>query len=290
MDAEGRDATAARCGARQRGLAGRRADSGFKCACADMREHCKPSLSRAANPRRRHDVFAQKTQSDTSVSAALRRSTEADVRTCKGTKPYLRNGGEQQGSVRARTSIVRSTSMGALRRGRVVEMGIDMGWVVRLGREEWQRFTYERPEGSPLQLLGSVAQGAGIGALAVDEDGNYLQVNGDHVSPIKQRPAAPSRRSSQDIQLDSGAAHPTGTLSRARRSGQTQATGSFRRRCEDRSCLVAVTRPSQRAAVATQSQKRPVARAGRRSCDVQSFLLRDQIRWCAPSSPSTRRA
>ena len=61
-------------------------------------------------------------------------------------------------------------------------MGIDMDWVVRLGREEWQRFTYERPEGNPLRLLGSVVRGAGMGALAVDEDGNYLQVNGDHVS------------------------------------------------------------------------------------------------------------
>lgn len=63
-------------------------------------------------------------------------------------------------------------------------MGIGMDWVVRLGREEWQRFTYERPEGHPLRLLGSVARGAGMGALAVDEDGNYLQVNGDHVSPL----------------------------------------------------------------------------------------------------------
>lgn len=63
-------------------------------------------------------------------------------------------------------------------------MGIDLDWVVRLGREEWQRFTYERPEDSPLRLLGSVTRGAGMGALAVDEDGNYLQVNGDHVSQL----------------------------------------------------------------------------------------------------------
>lgn len=63
-------------------------------------------------------------------------------------------------------------------------MGIDLDWVVRLGREEWQRFTYERSEGNPLRLLGSVTQGAGMGALAVDQDGNYLQVNGDHVSPL----------------------------------------------------------------------------------------------------------
>jgi hypothetical protein len=74
--------------------------------------------------------------------------------------------------------------LGTARRGRVVEMGIDMDWVVRLGREEWQRFTYERPESNSLRLLGSVTRGAGMGALAVDEDGNYLQVNGDHVSPL----------------------------------------------------------------------------------------------------------
>jgi hypothetical protein len=51
--------------------------------------------------------------------------------------------------------------LGIVRRGRVVEMGIDMDWVVRLGREEWQRFTYERSEGNPLRLLGSVTKGAG---------------------------------------------------------------------------------------------------------------------------------
>jgi hypothetical protein len=63
-------------------------------------------------------------------------------------------------------------------------MGIVMDWVVRLGRDEWQRFTYERSDDNPLRLLGSVAQGAGMGALAVDEDGNYLQINGDHISPL----------------------------------------------------------------------------------------------------------
>ncbi len=78
-------------------------------------------------------------------------------------------------------------------------MGIDMDWVVRLGREEWQRFTYERFEGDSLRLLGSVSQGAAMGALAVDEDGNYLQVNGDHVSPLNDgqlRRAVASARTS----------------------------------------------------------------------------------------------
>lgn len=47
--------------------------------------------------------------------------------------------------------------LGISRRGRGIEMGMDMDWVVRLGREEWQRFTYERSENNPLRLLGSVA-------------------------------------------------------------------------------------------------------------------------------------
>jgi hypothetical protein len=70
------------------------------------------------------------------------------------------------------------------RRGRVVEMGTDMDWVVRLGRQEWERFTYERPASDSLCLLGSVSQGAGMGALAEDQDGNYLQINGDHVASL----------------------------------------------------------------------------------------------------------
>lgn len=57
-------------------------------------------------------------------------------------------------------------------------------WQVRLGAQEWQRFTYPRPEGDPLQLLGSVRRGARIGALAITPDGQYLQVNGDHLSTL----------------------------------------------------------------------------------------------------------
>jgi hypothetical protein len=57
-------------------------------------------------------------------------------------------------------------------------------WVVRLGREEWMRFTYERPDDHALQLLGSVTRGPQTGALAVDQDGQYLQVNGDYTSPL----------------------------------------------------------------------------------------------------------
>lgn len=57
-------------------------------------------------------------------------------------------------------------------------------WFVRLGQTEWQRYTYAREAGDPLQLLGSVRRGARIGALALTAEGEYVQVNGDHVSPL----------------------------------------------------------------------------------------------------------
>lgn len=72
-------------------------------------------------------------------------------------------------------------------------------WVVRLGRDEWMRFTYERPVGHALQLLGSVTRGPQTGALARDQDGNYLQVNGDYTSPLNSlrlRQAVAAARSS----------------------------------------------------------------------------------------------
>jgi hypothetical protein len=78
-----------------------------------------------------------------------------------------------------------------------MEEGTD--WVVRLGREEWMRFTYERPTGDALQLLGSVTRGPQTGALARDQDGNYMQVNGDYTSPLNSprlRQAVAAARSS----------------------------------------------------------------------------------------------
>jgi hypothetical protein len=62
-----------------------------------------------------------------------------------------------------------------------------MQWVVRLGRTEWARFTYERTGEDGLTLLGSVKRGARIGALAVHTDGSYVQVNGDYLSPLNAR-------------------------------------------------------------------------------------------------------
>lgn len=63
-------------------------------------------------------------------------------------------------------------------------MSINTRWVVRLGREEWQRHTYERPHDQGLRLLGSVTCDALIGALAITPEGEYVQINGDYVSPL----------------------------------------------------------------------------------------------------------
>lgn len=63
-------------------------------------------------------------------------------------------------------------------------MSINTRWVVRLGRDEWRRHTYERPQELGLRLLGSVTCEALVGALAVTPEGQYLQINGDYVSPL----------------------------------------------------------------------------------------------------------
>jgi len=47
---------------------------------------------------------------------------------------------------------------------------------IKLG-SHWQRFV---PTSNGLALLGSVQQGAAIGALARSSDGAYWQINGDH--------------------------------------------------------------------------------------------------------------
>ena len=60
----------------------------------------------------------------------------------------------------------------------------DKSWRIQLGDDHWARFTYARPEGSPFRLLGSVARNAQVGALAETPDGQFLQVNGDHVTPL----------------------------------------------------------------------------------------------------------
>ncbi len=64
------------------------------------------------------------------------------------------------------------------------------GWRVVLGKAAWSRHTHERPEGDPLKLLGSVSKGAQVGALAMTAEGEYVQVVGDHVTPLKTKEVA----------------------------------------------------------------------------------------------------
>lgn len=52
--------------------------------------------------------------------------------------------------------------------------------MVRLGDVEWARFTYARPLDGNLRLLGSISRGLQVGALAVTNHGEYVQVVGDH--------------------------------------------------------------------------------------------------------------
>lgn len=59
-------------------------------------------------------------------------------------------------------------------------------WCVRLGEQEWSKYTYARVEGDALRLLGSVRRGAQIGALGLTEAGEYVQVNGNHVVALSQ--------------------------------------------------------------------------------------------------------
>jgi hypothetical protein len=59
------------------------------------------------------------------------------------------------------------------------------GWLVVLGRAAWSRHTYERSEGDDLKLLGSVSKGAQVGALAMTAEGEFVQVVGDHLTPLK---------------------------------------------------------------------------------------------------------
>ena len=64
------------------------------------------------------------------------------------------------------------------------------GWRVVLGRAAWSRHTHERLEGDGLKLLGSVSKGAQVGALAMTAEGEYVQVVGDYVVPLKTKEVA----------------------------------------------------------------------------------------------------
>lgn len=87
-------------------------------------------------------------------------------------------------------------------------------WLVRLGRDEWLRFTYERQPADGLTLLGSVQLGARVGALAMDSQGQYVQVNGDFISPLSasqvRAAVAIARRSAPpDLRHDAATPRPS---------------------------------------------------------------------------------
>jgi hypothetical protein len=62
-------------------------------------------------------------------------------------------------------------------------------------------FTHPRPPEDELRLLGSVRRGPQMGALAIDRQGRYLQVNGDHVNELSQSQlaAAVERATAQQV-------------------------------------------------------------------------------------------
>ena len=64
------------------------------------------------------------------------------------------------------------------------------GWRVALGRLAWSRHTYERPQGDALKLLGSVRKGMQVGALAMTDENQYVQVVGDHITPLNTKKIA----------------------------------------------------------------------------------------------------
>jgi hypothetical protein len=64
-----------------------------------------------------------------------------------------------------------------------VELKSKPNWSVRLGAQEWAKYTYERPPEDPLQLLGSARRGMQSGALA-KIGVEFVLVVGDHVTPL----------------------------------------------------------------------------------------------------------
>ena len=57
-------------------------------------------------------------------------------------------------------------------------------WNIRLGDAHWLAHTYPRASDQEFRLIGRIARGQQVGALAVTPQGQYLQVNGDYVTPL----------------------------------------------------------------------------------------------------------
>ena len=64
-----------------------------------------------------------------------------------------------------------------------VELKLKLHWSVRLGAQEWTKYTYQRPPEDALELLGSARRGMQSGALA-KRGAEFVLVVGDHVTPL----------------------------------------------------------------------------------------------------------
>jgi len=67
-------------------------------------------------------------------------------------------------------------------------------WIVCLGEAEWSRFTHAGVANTGVQLLGCIRRGPQMGALALDEQGRYVQLNGDHRTELNQSQVASACR------------------------------------------------------------------------------------------------
>lgn len=66
-----------------------------------------------------------------------------------------------------------------------VELKPKPHWSVRLGAQEWTKYTYARPNEDTLRLLGSARRGLQSGALAKLDD-EFVLVVGDHVTHLNR--------------------------------------------------------------------------------------------------------
>lgn len=64
-----------------------------------------------------------------------------------------------------------------------VDLKPKLNWSVRLGAQEWAKYTYPRPAEDALELLGSARRGMQSGALA-KRGVEFVLVVGDHVTPL----------------------------------------------------------------------------------------------------------
>jgi hypothetical protein len=63
---------------------------------------------------------------------------------------------------------------------------VSNAWRVTLGRESATQYTHPAIEEQGLRLLGSVSRGGQFGALVQDSEGRFMQMNGDHSTPLNQ--------------------------------------------------------------------------------------------------------